>query len=275
MIRRDVQSEVWLIRQSDHAAVAGELARHAGGAVARPEPFEPWARAVALHDAGWAGADDAPALDSRRRPLDALDAPPAACLPAWKRSADCATAAGGWTGLLVSLHVLHLSALLVSKQSPAERADPHARFALNKFQHAEFERQELLRPPLGLSNDRPLRLGLAEPNTEAWDVPAERSLLFALRLLTAMDALSVAICRGTAGSIKSVFSGPDLRPAPLTVRRPAAGRVEVAPFPFDAPLTVAVPYRRLKATAFAGVEEFRERYATAPVETLDVRVVPG
>ena len=278
MIRRHVHDEFWLIRQADHAAVAGELARHLGNAkFQRPERLDEWVHAVALHDAGWPLHDDRPILDSRRRPLDVFDAPPHVALPIWKASADAAERAGNFAGLLVSLHGLHLSAHLAAKATPAERDDPHAKFNLNKFQHAEFERQETLRPRLGLSNDRPLRLGLAEPRSEARADPAERSLLHAFRLLQAMDAISLALCCTAVPFplLKPVFTSSDLRHAPLNVRRTRDGSVAVEPFPFDARATVEIPFRRVKASAFESDEALQQQYAAAPDERFDVRVVPG
>ncbi len=276
MIRRPVSSEFWLIEHATHAAVAVELARHVGGAYARPRRFEEWVDAIALQNAGWPPHDQQPMLDARGRPLDVADAPPAVLLAIWSASADRACEAGDFAGLLVSLRGLQGSAHLAADATPAERDDPRARFDLNKFQHAEFERQELLRDRLGLRNDRPLRLGLAEPKSDARSDPVERELVHALRLLQAMDSVALSACRGAApaAAVKPLYAGPDLRPAPLTIRIAGTGRVEVSPFPFVAEVAVSIPYRRLKATAFGSVGAFREAYADARIEQFAVRVAP-
>src|SRR4030095_2546254 len=87
----------------------------------------------------------------------------------WGESVRCATEQNPYAGLLVSLHVLALSALAEKRdQSPHERfKDPRDLFDLNKFQHKQIEHQQALRAALDLRTDVPLRLGLAQPGPGA------------------------------------------------------------------------------------------------------------
>ena len=296
MIRRRAGDEWWLIRQADHAAVAADLARHVGNRdFARPEPFGDWLAAVARHDDGWIDHDDGridgqPTLTAAGEPRDFAESPAPLALPVWTRSADLAGRAGDAVGLLVGLHGLHLSADAVGRPTPGERRrgesfdadDLPTRFAVNKFQHAEVERQEALRERLGLRVDRPLRLGLAERlppgRDEAASDPAELDLMSRFFLLRAMDQLSLAACRDRAppGRIAPVCPRPGSTALALSVERPTPSLVRVTPWPFDAPrVGVAVPYRALPARPFADARDYRDALAGAEIRRFAVAFEPG
>ncbi|HYE18393.1 MAG TPA: DUF3891 family protein, partial [Tepidisphaeraceae bacterium] len=219
MIRRPAGPDaVHLITQHDHALLAGELAKRFGGnGFAPPSPSNDTILGVTLHDAGWCLHDDAPTLNPGGVPLHVFEVPVPIAVRVWSASVDQAIVAGDYPGLLVSLHVLNLSALLMSHafvfksgdRQPAaataglSRAD---QFEMNKFQHRQVEIQETLRDRLGFANDAPRQLGLAPPGTS----PLDDQLRSNFRVLTLMDRLSLSLCCG-----KNLFPTiDDVHPTP-------------------------------------------------------------
>lgn len=265
MIRHHQHNDWLLFTQHDHALLSGRLAERIGGSVlARPSPQT--VQGIALHDCGWPLHDDAPTLNPAGLPLHVFETPPPIATSVWSASARRAANKEPYSGLLVSLHVLNLSFMSLESHH-----DPRDVFELNKFQHAQIELQEHLRPQVGLSIHRPLTHGLAEPGAS----PEEDALLFDFRLLRAMDALSLALLCSENLSVsmeglQSHSAGPEVN---IRVDRPEPFSVVLSPNPFDAPsLEIPVPFRRLPAVPFRSDAEFREAYARAPVETQLVRI---
>lgn len=276
MIRRHVGSEWWLVAQHDHALLAGELARHLGGAVQAlsAEAVE----AIAQHDAGWQAIhDDTPTINDRGQPLDVFETPLALGVRIWRESSKLAMRGGEYVGLLVSLHSLGLSALAASRALPpkaASAADLKLQFDLNKFQHAEVEQQELCRERLGLRVDAPLTLGLAQESLD----PSEQQLAFDFHWMQAMDRLSLDLCctHPPFGSIGQVTTGP-LSGAELhlTVSRTGPASACVSPWPFASPrLAVTIPFRRIPAAELPSDEALRRLHRAAAVESLTLTLDP-
>src|SRR4051812_36566894 len=166
MIRHRLGDDFVLITQHDHAQLSGQLAGHVGNSLfSAPTPFQETVDGISLHDSGWPLHDDNPTLNPQGQPLHVLESPMSVATRVWGESVRRATEKSGWSGLLVSLHVLALSSLAQSRdQTPHERfKDPRDLFDLNKFQHKQIEHQQALRQTLDLRTDVPLRLGLAEP----------------------------------------------------------------------------------------------------------------
>jgi hypothetical protein len=279
MIRRQVESEWFLITQDDHARLSGELAAHVGNQLFdQPKSVESFIRAVAMHDSGWPLHDDEPTLNGAGEPMDVFETTPEIGLRVWAASAERAVAADEGAGLLVSLHSLALSVQATSgatigsahKQRSFDMANPTHRFEVNKFQHRQVELQEDLRKRLGLAADLPLRQGLAIES----ELPAEQEIVFQFRLLQALDSLSLAICctKPPVGQIRPVLARRGGRALSLRVRRDDEV-VLVSPWPFDVEeIGVEVPYRRMEARRFASVEAFRVAYNGAKVEKMSVVV---
>jgi hypothetical protein len=276
MIRRNAGDDFLLIAQSDHAALAGELAaRFGNGLFARPQNRHAVLTAINLHDQGWPIHDDEPTLNDRGQPRDVFEMPRDIDLQVWAASADRAAAVDPYAGLLVSLHSLalsaHTTASLTAKSGQFDPQKMHEQFALNKFQHREIERQEQLRRELGMDLNVPTKLGLAEPRASE----TEDRVLFDFRLLQAMDLISLNLCcsHWPADHADEVFHSPGGDAVTLKIRRYSATELTVTPWPFEAQrIDLAVKFRRMRAVAFASVEEFREAYRSAGTEELRVAV---
>jgi hypothetical protein len=275
MIRREQAGSTLLIAQHDHALLAGRLAGQFGNdRFPRPEPFEATVRGVMLHDSGWPLHDDNPTLNDFGLPLDVFEAPRSIALAVWAAGADRAAQADPYAGLLTSLHVLALSvyAVTLSWNQPGKYSAQDL-FAVNKFQHREVERQESLRRQLGMRTDRPLEYGLSREEGDA----AEDQLKANLRLLQAMDQISLAVCC-TAPPMPQTLDVAKIsggRPLSFCLLR-SGDDLSVGPWPFAGDeIALQVPARRLPAGPFASQASFQAAYASAVVEMLPVRIHPG
>jgi hypothetical protein len=262
-----------LIRQTDHARLAADLARNLGTLpYESPQPPELFLHAVALHDAGWDSHDDAPTLSSQGYPRDVFEMPRQLALELWSAAPDAAAPHGPWTQLLISLHILGLSAHMVANL-PASPDDltPHERFALNRFQHREIERQDHLRQLLRLSVDLPRYVGLVDPNTS----PDEDRLRHQLRWLQAMDVLSLAICcTSIPVSTAEIHPAPGSPPENLHFHRDG-NDVVVKPWPFRVPfLNLSIPARLIPARTYSHATELLDSLRFSEVSDLQSTVKP-
>lgn len=273
MIRHRLGDEFVLITQHDHAQLSGRLAERIGNTLfAPPTPFQETVDGIALHDCGWPLHDDRPTLNAQGQPLHVLESPMAVAVPVWSESVRCASEKHPYAGLLVSLHVLALSALAQSRdQTPHERyKDPRDLFELNKFQHKQVEQQARLRAALDLRTDIPLHLGLSSPGTGA----REDLLLFGYHLLKAMDRISLDVCSGEDlfQTVEEVYPRPGAEPVTLRIGHPGHFELTVGPWPFDTQaLSFDVPARRVPAQKYEEAE-FRRAYAGAAVEPVRILV---
>jgi Protein of unknown function (DUF3891) len=278
MIRRQVDNEFWLIPQNDHALLSGELARHFGNQhFARPSPSEETVDAIALHDCGWPLHDEHPTLNKDGLPIDVFESTPEIGLKVWEESARRAASKNPYTGLLVSLHSLSLSAMAISQAFRNEKFNPkdmRVRFEVNKFQHTQIELQERLRKQIGMRTDIPLLLGLAEKSSD----PVEQNLLYNFRILQAMDKLSLCICctKPPFQKIEAMMDWPGGRAMPLKVSRPEPQTLLVSPWPFDEEsIEVRFSFRRLPVQRFTDEETFQSVFDATMVESFTVTVRGG
>ena len=270
MIRRDETDGYLLVTQNDHAKLSGELATYAGNDRFSPLTDQPAAiRGITLHDCGWPIHDDEPTVNPHGQPTDVFESPHDIALRVWTQSAQRATSEGPYPGLLVSLHVLHLSLL-----ADASKMDVHQRFAVNKFQHAEVERQETLRKSLGMHVDRPLTHGLAEPHVD----PLEDELRFHFRWLQALDQISLALCCTAPPTSRSTELHPRAGGDAIKLSMECTGErsLEVKPWPFNrTEIELQIQGRLVPRTRYADHEQLRAAYAIAPKRSLHMRLHEG
>src|SRR5687767_15264144 len=111
MIRRLAGDRFLLIAQHDHALLSGQLAERYGNArFATPQPREAVVRAVGMHDCGWPMHDERPTLNAEGWPVDVFETPLPLALKVWQAATDRMAGEDPYARMLVSLHVLGLSA---------------------------------------------------------------------------------------------------------------------------------------------------------------------
>ena len=276
MIRHRRGDDFLLIAQHDHALLSGQFAERIGNdTFAAPSPFQETVDGVALHDCGWPLHDERPTLNDDGMPLHVLESPMPISVRVWSESARRAAEKDAYSGLLVSLHVLALSAIAQTNDpTPHERArDARDVFELNKFQHRQAELQEGLRSELRMRTDLPLRLGLAKAGTD----PAEDLLLFNYNLLKLCDRLSLDLCcsEDLFEEVEEVYPRPGAAPVTLKLDHRGEGMMTVDPWPFGTrELEFDLPCRRVPARRYEGEAEFQDVFNKAPADSLRIRLGP-
>jgi hypothetical protein len=230
-IQKQTAAEYWLVSQPDHAALAGALAAN----FVSPEfpCIDPLiARAIEVHDAGWAIFDSearvaaVPAVDSRGKPVSFLEIDPADFLRAWSASIERAGSVCPAGGYIVSRHFCALGEGRLG--SGIDGPENAAR--LRGFLATEANRQHRL---------------LAQSGRPAGELEE------LLRVLQFCDLLSLYLCCGAAEAVE--FPQPF---APGKVRvRPEKESFFLDPSPFRAlggsraMLSLGVEARRYPSSA--------------------------
>jgi hypothetical protein len=269
MIRRRAGDEILLIRQTDHAHLAAQLATAVGNARFAPAITRgPVLQAIELHDAGWPLHDDHPAINARGEPTDVFEMPPIDAMAIWSASTLKAAAIDPYVGLLVSLHGLALS-LHVKLEKTSDRAEI---FSLIKFQHAQIELQEDLRRQLNMPTGLPLQNGLAELGTTS-----EEDLLLAnFSLLQFADQLSLNLCfdecRFPDIDLVPKSGKPAIR---LTVIRSQTGFFSLNPWPFgQQDIRLTLPAQKIPARRYADNNDLHRAFEAAQHLTLSIELEP-
>ena len=282
MIRRSAGFKHFdLITQHDHALLAGDLARHYGNiAFAAMLPLDAAVAGVNLHDAGWQDYDREPTLNARGLPLHVFDVPVGVAVRVWGASVDQAIQAGDYAGLLVSLHVLNLSALFLSNAIGFRSAEPAGKlsrsdqFEMNKFQHRQVEIQETLRARLGFANDTPRQMGLADRGAS----PADDQLRYNFSVLALLDRVSLSLCcgRNLFPHIDEVHPAPGEEPISLNLFMRDDTTLVIAPWPFSADeIRLNVPAKRVKSEPWENVTAFQAACAGANVHHIELVLRQG
>jgi hypothetical protein len=257
MIVRPDGNDWLLIRQPDHALLAGELAAQWGNErFAPPEPREPALRAVAWHDNGWEEWEAEPRVDpSTGTPYAFLNMPVEAFLAIWRRGVRRAMAEAAYVGLLVGAHARRLvEGRLAHGHDPPGVRQELAELVAEVRAEQERARREL-----------------------AWDEAAEAQLGANDALLKLSDALSLLFCCGPLAE-QSFPDAPGSSPATRTALRVTpvdAHTLGFDPYPFRvARFAVSVRARRVPQRRYND-STLREELAAAPWETLTFGVAPA
>ncbi len=268
MIRRRVDDHFCLITQHEHALLSGRLASHYGNSrFNRPNPLAEVVEAVSMHDCGWQDYDRRPTLNPHGQPYDVFETPLGIALRAWSIAGQMLAEAPTYTRLMVSLHVMGLSGF-AAQNTRTRRAE----FEINRFQHAEAERQETLRRQLDMRLDVPLKLGLSVVPEIAEEEQLRRNHM----VLQAMDRLSLAMCCNQTpfSQIEGIVPRDGARAMTLQFIRTAPWSMKVEPWPFDQEeIRLALKAKAVEAREYQA-EEFQEAYEEAAEEEIAFVVHP-
>ena len=180
-----------LVRQPDHARLAGQIARHFAipGAPAMDDDI---GQAISLHDEGWSDFDNGcerlyattasyskanVALNPEGKPLSFLDIKAGDFLRAWRGSIEAAEAVAPIAGLMVSGHFRRLGEFGVSQDLYSDRDMQQVR----QFVVAEQDREHRL---------------LTQQNR------SEKEVEYWTDVLQFCDLLSLYLCGGSAASVE-------------------------------------------------------------------------
>jgi hypothetical protein len=266
MIVTNSDGRLLLIRQVDHAELAGNLAENWGNTVFRDlEPAGPLILAAHQHDNGWREWDEMPQVNpATHHPYQFFDMPPAEHLPFYARGVERVAGQDRYAGLLVNMHLVGLY-----KQrygiDPDLRAKPQPPL-VQAFIDENLARLE--------EDQRRLRADL-QADSAGGQSPFDRQLWKNYKLLQVFDRLSLYLCMPpriarTLGPAPVDDMGQEVE---LTLTPWSAGALTVSPYPFrQAPLAVGVTARTVAARDYASDEEFREVYAQVTPTRIEIEL---
>jgi hypothetical protein len=266
MIVQPRDGQLLLIRQTDHASLAGVFAEHWGNATfAVPSPRDPLITAAVHHDDGWLLWETAPRIDpATHRPYQFTAMPISEHVRFYRSGIDRVLARDVYAGLLT---VMHLAGLYQMRFGTERQMSPKT------LSHDEesVQRQilgELQQQQDALRRDLPLQ-----------GVPAawleERCLWPNYKLLQVFDRLSLYFCMApphpaTLEPIPLDYEGSETQ---LTLRPVTERTVAITPYPFDRdPLPLALRASVIPGRAYDSDDDFRVLFAAAPVVELRFEV---
>jgi hypothetical protein len=263
MILRERNDQLLVIRQTDHAMLAGFFAREWGNeAFQQPEPFDSFCLAASEHDNGWTEWELAPELDPRtRQPYSFMSIPTPEHMALYQRGIDRVAQADPYAGLLVCLHCMSLydRARATLPGFSAKYVKSNESQMVNDF--VQGLRLQQLRLKLDLR---------ANPATKAFT--EEKALETNAAALQAVDRLSLYFCLNPLGEV--TIDGVPLHEGGEDVdwelRSDAKQDVSLAPYPFRrSPLAVSILVRQVPKRMYGSDEDFQKALASAPYVSMN------
>jgi uncharacterized protein DUF3891 len=258
MIIQEQGDQLILIRQTDHAMLAGFFARALGNKVfSRPEPFESFCLAAAEHDNGWNEWELLPQIDSKTfTPYNFMSISTEEHIALYQRGIERVVRADRYAGLLVSMHCAGLY-----DRTRATMPGFSAKYVKSNEAHLVTDFLQRLRL-------QQLRLKVDLRADSLMKAYADDHVLQAnLQRLEALDRLSLYFCLApldgsTIDAVPVNANGSeadwDLQPAGSTF-------VTLNPYPFQKdPLEISILARRVPKRPYADENEFQKILAQAP-----------
>ena len=269
MIIREQGDQLLLIRQTDHAFLAGFLAKEWGNdEFPRPEPFESFCLAVGEHDNGWSEWELQPALDEKSRmPYSFMSVPTDEHISLYQRGIERLVKVDHYAALLVSMHCVGLydRARATMPGFSAKYVKSTETALVNEFV------QRLRLQQLRLKVD--IR---ANPATK--DLVVEDALKGNFERLEALDRLSLHLCLNPLENctIDAVPVDGGGREVDLDLRSEGGNVLTLAPYPFKRDvLELSILARRIPKRVYVDEVDFQKTLAEAqyfPIQfTLRVR----
>jgi len=258
MIIQEQGDQLILIRQTDHAVLAGHFARALGNKLfSRPEPFESFCLAAAEHDNGWNEWELLPQIDPKTfTPYNFMSIPTEEHIALYQRGIERIVRVDRYAGLLVSMHCSGLY-----DKTRATMPGFSAKYVRANESHLVTDflqrlRLQQLRLKVDLRAD-----SLTKPYSE------EQVLQANLQRLEALDRLSLYFCLAPldGATIDGVPMNTNGQEADWDLQPTGKNVVSLTPYPFAKdPLPVSILARRVPKRKYADENEFHKVLAQAP-----------
>lgn len=258
MILQEHDNELVLIRQTDHAVLAGFFAREWGNELfKRPEPFESFRLAVSDHDNGWREWELLPQLDPKTRlPYSFMSLPTDQHMALYQRGIERMIKADRYAGLLVSMHCQGL-------YDKTRATIPG--FSAKYVKSTETEQVNNFLQGLKLQQLR-LKVDLrADPATR--DLSQDKTLDANAKRLEALDRLSLYFCMDSPHdtSIEGVPVDDHGSEVDWELRAHGNNIVSLAPYPFRRePLQISILTRNVPKRLYVDNVDFQKTLSHAP-----------
>lgn len=270
MIRIELEKDWLLLSHPDHAALAGEFARHwKNASFAPPEPFAHILDACTRHDDSWGPRDAKPQLTHDHNPsafseelVGTYDAFEEIDLDDYLavrgQATEDAAKRDPYAAVLISMHTVNLLTEQADLSTLTEAERPvHAAFITGQLQ-----RQAALKAELRACPD------MAAQTTET-------ALMRAFKFLQACDSFSLyaGVAYTKPGKLRHAQLKRDGSEVEIECIPVGPNHYQLKPYPLDEPtIRFQVPYRRVPKSSTQDLETFQASYASAPIEYLTVTV---
>jgi hypothetical protein len=257
LIIREQSDQLLIIRQTDHAFLAGFFAREWGNAeFPRPEPFESFCLAVAEHDNGWNEWELLPTLDAKTRtPYTFMSIPTEEHIALYQRAIERLVKVDHYAALLVSMHCAGLY----------DRA--RATMPGYSAKYVKSTETSLVTDFVSRLRLQQLRLKVdlrANPATR--ELVVEETLKANFERLEALDRLSLHLCLNPQENcvIDAVPSDEAGNEVDLDLRNEGGNVLTLAPYPFRREmLEVSILARRIPKRVYVDDVDFQKALAQA------------
>ena len=261
IIRKNADSGLTLIGQTDHSRFVGQLAAHWGNdTFETPKPYDSVVRAASFHDFGWLRYETSPLVNPENgEPYPFLQLPMTPQqLAAYQWSLDWMADIDPYSGLIVSMH---RTGLWQGRYGTIKH--PAGRYNLTKLSP---EVQALI------------------AHNEAWQ-ERQRATLDAkgvwtnYRLMQIWDLLGLYFgCQEPyedyAEPVPTSYAGADDEGVRMTFTPAGPRRVAFDPYPFVVrPCKVQLAYRTVAGSSYEDVEAFRKAWFQADVGLMEFELV--
>jgi hypothetical protein len=258
MIVQDQGNQFVLVRQTDHAMLAGFFARHWGNPpFVQPAPFDSFCLAASEHDNGWTEWEIHPDVDPVTfTPYSHISIPTAEHIELYRRGIERVVKADRYAGLLVSMHCAGLY-----DRARATLPGFSAKYVkANEAQLVSDFIQRLRLQQLRLKVD--LR---ADPATK--DFSDDKVLQANLNRLEALDCLSLYFSQAPLGEhmIEGVAIDSAGSEVDWELRPEGENSATLSSYPFDKdPLEISILARRVTKQPYTDSDDFQKALAQAP-----------
>jgi hypothetical protein len=269
MILQTQNDPLVVIRQTDHAYLAGFFARELGNeAFAKPEPFASFCLAAAEHDNGWQEWELAPGVDPKTfAAYTFMTVPTEEHISLYQHGIERVVKADMYAGMLVAGHCMGLY-----DRAHATIPGYSAKYVKSAEQHhANDFLQRLRLQQLRLKVD--LRGNAAmKPYTDEKLVKANQ------QRLDALDRLSLYFCLGAHNdtTIEGVPVNDEGGEVDWELRSLGSEEFSLAPYPFRRdPLEFAILARRIPKARYTDDVELQKALVAAPYFNLKFTLRSG
>jgi hypothetical protein len=269
MIVQDQSSNLILIRQTDHAMLAGFFAREWGNELfTRPEPFNSFRMAAAEHDNGWNDWELLPRIDPATfSPYTFMSIPTTEHIELYKRGIDRIVHEDQYAALLVAMHTAGL-------YDRARATMPGFSAKYVKSNESQFVSEFVQRLRL-----QQLRLKVdLRGNAATKDFTDDKTLQMNLQRLEALDRLSLYFCLAspseyTIDAVPKDYEGSE---ADWELRPQGGQSVVVTPYPFRRdPLEISILARRIPKRRYSDDLDLQKTLAAAPYFAIQFTLSAG
>jgi len=269
MIIQEQGDHLVLIRQTDHAVLAGHFARELGNErFAPPEPAESFRLAATEHDNGWNEWELLPEIDPISfLPYSFMSIPTRDHIELYQRGIERVAKVDRYAGLLVSLHCLGLY-----DRTRATMPGFSAKYVKSNESQAVSEFLQTLRL-------QQLRLKVvlrSDPKTK--DFTDEKWLQANSLRLEALDRLSLYFCLGpleaaTIDAVPADYRGTEVD---WELQPDGTSGVTFEPYPFRRdPLEISILARRIPRRRYADNTDLQKTIAQASYFALQFTLRAG